>query len=81
MEIEPLVATIATTARILECSDQTVRELIGRGELESFLDGRIRKVMMLSIKGYVARKLAAVQRLNNFGLEPGSAKDYSRTFV
>ena len=48
-------------------------------------EGSLTEIIDDLIKGLAGFKsdqsLAAVQQLNNFGREPGSAKDYSRTFV
>jgi hypothetical protein len=41
---------LGEASELLDASEWYVRELIKRGELESFLDGRTRKVTVRSIK-------------------------------
>jgi hypothetical protein len=42
-----------------DCSNTYGYELLNAGELESFLDGKARKITVASIQAYIARKLAA----------------------
>jgi hypothetical protein len=44
--------------KMLACSNTRGYELLNAGELESFLDGRSRKITIESIRRYVARRLA-----------------------
>jgi hypothetical protein len=41
------------------CGTERLWELINSGELESYLDGRARRITVASIKAHIARKLAA----------------------
>lgn len=43
------------------CSDDELYDLIRKGELESFLDGRRRLITVESIKAHIARGLAAAK--------------------
>ena len=43
---------------MLGCGNTRGYELLAAGELESFLDGRARKITVASIHAYVARQLA-----------------------
>jgi hypothetical protein len=43
---------------MLACSNTRGYELLNAGELESFLDGRSRKITVESIRRYIARRLA-----------------------
>ena len=45
--------------RLLACSNTRGYELIAAGEIDSFLDGRSRKITVDSIRPYVERRLAA----------------------
>ena len=45
--------------RLLACSNTRGYELIAAGEIDSFLDGRSRKITVDSIRRYVERRLAA----------------------
>lgn len=56
---EPLLVRPAMAWRMLGCGNTFGYALVKRGELESFLDGRARKITVASIRAYIARKLAA----------------------
>ena len=58
-EAEPLVVKPKIAWRLLACSNTRGYELLSAGELESFLDGRSRKILVVSINRYIARRLAA----------------------
>jgi hypothetical protein len=47
--------------KMLACSNTRGYELIAAGELDSFLDGRSRKITVDSIRRYIARHLEANQ--------------------
>jgi hypothetical protein len=53
-----LVVKPKTAWRMLACSNTRGYELIAAKELESFLDGRSRKITVDSIRRYIARRLA-----------------------
>lgn len=57
-DAEPLVVKPRIAWHMLNCSNTRGYELLAAGELESFKDGRSRKIMVASIKSYIARKLA-----------------------
>ena len=56
---EPLVVRPKRAWHMLDCGNTRGYELVKAGELESFLDGRSRKITVESIHRYIARKLAA----------------------
>jgi hypothetical protein len=56
---ERLVVSPRRARQMLDCGNTRLYELIKNNELESFLDGRSRKIVVASIRAYVARKLAA----------------------
>ena len=56
---EPLVVRPKRAWQMLDCGNTRGYELVKAGELESFLDGRSRKITVKSIHGYITRKLAA----------------------
>src|SRR5262245_3778153 len=58
-EIEPLAVPPRVAWHLLGCGNTHGYALIADGELESYLDGRARKITMRSIKAYIARRLAA----------------------
>jgi hypothetical protein len=60
-DIGPLVVKPRTACRMLDCGNTRLYELLGTGELESFLDGRSRKITVDSIRRYVAQRLASSQ--------------------
>ena len=51
-----LLLSVEDAGRALGVSRSTVYELIGSGELQSYVDGRSRKIIYVSIKAYVAKK-------------------------
>ena len=56
--IEPLVLRPREAWRLLGIGNTRGYELLSAGELESFKDGKSRKVTMASIKRYIERRLA-----------------------
>ena len=57
-ELGPLVVKPKVAWKLLACSNTRGYELIAAGELDSFLDGRSRKITVDSIRRYIARRLA-----------------------
>src|SRR5262245_65182663 len=54
-----LVVKPAIAWRMLGCSNTYGYALLAAGELDSFRDGRARKITVASIHRYIARRLAA----------------------
>jgi hypothetical protein len=66
--------------KMLACSNTRGYELLSAGELESFLDGRSRKILVVSINRYIARRLAAEREAATPQPRPeaaGQARDQS----
>jgi excisionase family DNA binding protein len=59
-EIEPLAVSPRQACRILSVGNTRLYELIAAGEIESYLDGRSRRITMASIRTRIARLLANV---------------------
>jgi hypothetical protein len=57
-ELGPLVVKPKAAWRMLNCSNTRGYQLLAAGELDSFLDGRSRKITIESIQRYVARRLS-----------------------
>ncbi|MDN5003817.1 DNA-binding protein [Bradyrhizobium sp. GCM10027634] len=55
----PLVATVNQSLMRLQVSRPKLYELLNSGEIESFTEGRSRKIMIASMDAYVQRRLAA----------------------
>jgi hypothetical protein len=55
-EIPPLIVRPKDARRLLSCSQKSLYRLL-KSDLESFLDGRSRKITVASINSYIARKL------------------------
>jgi excisionase family DNA binding protein len=53
---EPLVVSPRRAQELLDIRTTKLYELIGSGELQSYVDGRHRKIIYASIKAYVAEK-------------------------
>lgn len=56
---ERLVVSPRRAKHMLDCGNTRLYELLNAKQLESFLDGRSRKITVLSIKAYIARLLSA----------------------
>jgi hypothetical protein len=55
--IQPLLVKPKVAWKLLGCGNTRGYELLGSGELDSFLDGGSRKITMESIHRYIQRKL------------------------
>jgi len=55
---ERLLVRPRRACHLLDCGPTRLYELIGDGELESFLDGASRKITVESIRRYIAKHLA-----------------------
>jgi hypothetical protein len=62
-DFEPLVVSPKEAGRLLNKGHQKIYDLIGSGELESYIDadGRARNITMASIRAYIARRLDATK--------------------
>ena len=79
-EAEPLVVKPKIAWRLLACSNTRGYELLSAGELESFLDGRSCKILVVSINRYIARRLAGEREAATPQPRPeaaGQARDQS----
>jgi hypothetical protein len=54
---EPLVVSPRRARRLLDCGNTRLYELLAACELDSFLDGRSRKITVESIHRYISRRL------------------------
>ena len=62
-QIEPLAVPPRVAWHLLGCGNTHGYELLAAGELESYLDGRSRRITMRSIKAYIARRLTAAAKV------------------
>jgi len=60
-EFGPLVVKPRDARRMLACGTTRLYELIATGELESFLDGRSRKITVESIRCYITQRLPRIR--------------------
>ena len=67
----PLVVKPKVAWAMLQCSNTRGYELLAAGELESFLDGRSRKITVDSIRAYIARRLEYEGRFNAKPIDRG----------
>ncbi len=67
---ERLVVSPRRAKHMLDCGNTRLYELLNANELESFLDGRSRKITVSSIKAYIARLLAAGAQHNTLTVDP-----------
>jgi hypothetical protein len=56
-DLGPLVVRPKGARRMLNCGQTRLYELIAAGELDSFLDGRSRKITVESIYRYIHRRI------------------------
>jgi hypothetical protein len=56
---KPLVAGMAKTKILLDCGDDTIYGLIKARQLDSYLEGKSRKITMASIERLIEKRLAA----------------------
>ena len=56
---EPLVVSPSRAQRLLDVGHSRLYELIAAKELESYKDGKSRKITMRSIKSYIERQIGA----------------------
>jgi hypothetical protein len=59
--LEPLAVKPRDAWHMLGCGNTHGYQLLGAGELESYLDGSSRKITVASIRAYIARRLAAAE--------------------
>ena len=55
----PIVVKPKDARRMLACGQTRLYELLATGELQSFNDGRSRKILVASIHQYIAKLLSA----------------------
>lgn len=59
IEDKPLVVSVSKAKALLDCSHDTVYDLLKAGELESYLESNRRKITTRSIERYIEKRLAA----------------------
>lgn len=64
-----IVVKLSTACRMLDISRTRIYALMQQGELQSFKDGKARKIVVASIRDYLDRRLEA----SKFGGNPGDA--------
>jgi excisionase family DNA binding protein len=60
-QFEPLVVSPREACRLLSIGNTHLYDLIAKGEVESYLDGRARRITMESIRRRIARLLATAR--------------------
>jgi hypothetical protein len=58
-EDQALVVSPRRARRMLDCGNTRLYELIAAEELETYKDGKSRKITVASIKNYIERRLGA----------------------
>jgi len=77
---ERLVVSPRRARHMLDCGNTRLYELLKNQELVSYLDGRSRKILVVSINRYIARRLAAEREAATPQPRPestGQARDQS----
>jgi excisionase family DNA binding protein len=76
-DVEPLVVKPKAACSLLGCGLTRLYQLIAAGELDSFRDGRSRKIIVASIQRYIERQLARTALSSNLpkgSLAPNSIR-------
>jgi hypothetical protein len=76
-EVGPLVVKPREARVMLACGNTRLYKLIAEHELESFLDGRSRKITVESIRRYISRRLPATDSANTQSQPLGRRRDRS----
>ena len=63
-DLGPLVVKPRVAWQMLSCSNTRGYELLAAGQLDSFLDGRSRKITVESIHRYIAQRLASAEGIS-----------------
>jgi hypothetical protein len=58
VERRRLVTNVDDACEMLDCSKTSLYELLNSGAIESYLEGRYRKIFIASLEAHVARRLA-----------------------
>ena len=58
---DALIVKPRTACRLLSVGNTRLYELINTGQLDSFLDGRSRKITVASIERYISRRLVHIE--------------------
>ena len=58
-DIDPLAVSPKKAKVLLDVGITRLYQLIGNGEVESFRDGKSRKIVFASLKAYIARQIEA----------------------
>jgi hypothetical protein len=58
-KVELLAVTPRVAKLMIGCGTTRLYDLLNHGELESYRDGKSRKILVASLRNYVARRLAA----------------------
>jgi hypothetical protein len=76
--IQPLLVRPRVAWRMLGCGNTYGYKLPNAGELESFVDGKARKIIVASIYGYIERKLAAARSATGAATQVPSPRFHGR---
>jgi hypothetical protein len=60
-DLPALVVSPNTAMRLLDCSRESLYRLINSEELDSYCEGRSRKIVLESIQAHIKRRLAAAR--------------------
>jgi excisionase family DNA binding protein len=72
-EFGPLVVKPREACQLLRCGITRLYELLAAGELESFVDGRSRKITTKSVRSYIAKRLQSVDNNPHSQIERATA--------
>jgi excisionase family DNA binding protein len=64
--IERRIVGVEAACYALGCGKDKLYELLSAGEIESYLDGKSRKIVVASIDRYIARQLEASRQFERY---------------
>jgi excisionase family DNA binding protein len=71
-DVGPLIVKPQEARRMLACSNTRLYELLAERELDSFLDGRSRKITVESVHRYITRRLTPTDNSAGTNAQPRS---------
>lgn len=63
--LKPLVTDVPGACQSLGCGHDQIYDLMHAGEIDSYLDGRARRIIVASLEAYVARRRKASKQFEH----------------
>jgi excisionase family DNA binding protein len=72
--LKPLVTDVPGAMQSLNCGHDQIYDLMHAGEIDSYLDGRARRIIVASLEAYVARRRESSKQFERARYPERSAK-------